>query len=68
LGETSFETTFANNRLLLARQAELENKIRHSEDISFDQEAADKQEEDSIKNQMDFDLAKVAIKKNQIEL
>jgi hypothetical protein len=37
--KSSYENSIASNRLLLARQAELENKIRHTEDISsFDQE------------------------------
>lgn len=61
------EHAINENRILLARQAELENKIRHSEEVNSDQDKADKQEEEAIKNQMDFDLAKVSIKRNQIE-
>jgi hypothetical protein len=49
--------------LLQQKSIELENKMRNEEEIQGLQENEDKQEDEAVKNQIDFDLAKITIKK-----
>jgi hypothetical protein len=41
--------------------------MRNEEEIQGLQENEDKQEDEAVKNQIDFDLAKITIKKRQME-
>lgn len=54
-------------KLLVQKSIELENKMRNEEEIQGLQENEDKQEDEAVKNQIDFDLAKITIKKRQME-
>lgn len=54
--------------MLLQKSIEMENKMRNEEEIQGLQENEDKQEDDAVKSQIDFDLAKITIKKRQMEV